>query len=167
MIGDLGEARTPDPLIKSQLLYRLSYEITLKSDKKDGRFITFHKLLRNEKDVTKTEIGKIINRYPSIATLKPLMANTIRLKITGNVIIKGKLELVLSLIKSPAVSVVIIAIIAEIKIKLIELSKSIISLIKIIGKKLLTKKDVNLTKTVLEVPKLIILCSNTPFSLSS
>ena len=27
LIGDLGEARTLDPLIKSQLLYQLSYEV--------------------------------------------------------------------------------------------------------------------------------------------
>ena len=34
--GDLGGARTLDPLIKSQLLYQLSYEVKLHSGESQG-----------------------------------------------------------------------------------------------------------------------------------
>ena len=36
--GDLGETRTLDPLIKSQLLYQLSYEVKLCCPNGDARY---------------------------------------------------------------------------------------------------------------------------------
>jgi hypothetical protein len=38
IISDLGEDRTLDPLIKSQLLYRLSYQVVFLLDGKETDF---------------------------------------------------------------------------------------------------------------------------------
>jgi hypothetical protein len=41
LAGDLGEDRTLDPLIKSQLLYRLSYQVVFSGMQINGFFFDF------------------------------------------------------------------------------------------------------------------------------